>query len=185
MTKLRFSHIAVAATSMVVAACHSSRSVASEEAGSVPELSQPVAAAPIGGGNLTGSVNALPKATVYQTNVDCAQNVAITIDPSTGQITYYPDPSDITPDSAPLQLDNGWLLARQGSAGTGTRFLRYTYTEYAALPKVPAIEELKAAIIPDARVTISQKLDITLAEALADPDAITIPSVPLPPSRRR
>ncbi|MDE5967573.1 MAG: hypothetical protein K2G64_00575, partial [Muribaculaceae bacterium] len=91
----------------------------------------------------------------------------------------------ITPDSAPLQLDTWWLLDRQGSAGPGTRFLRYTYAEYAALTKVPAIDELKAAIIPDARVTLSQKLDITLAEALADPAAITIPSIPLPPSRRR
>ncbi len=92
------------------------------------------------------------KAVAFRTNGDYAHNVMIRV-AADGQLIYYPAPTDISADSAPLPLVDGWMLDRQGAAGTNTAFLKYTYAEYAALPSVPSPQQLKAAIIPGAKVT--------------------------------
>lgn len=113
----------------------------------------------------TRSVNALPKASAFRMSGDYAGNVAISLD-SQGNLTYFPAPSDISTSSAPLQLADGWWLNRQG-IGINSVFTKYTFAEYAALPNVPTIEELKASIIPGARVTevISLPYPVGQAEA--------------------
>lgn len=97
------------------------------------------------------SVNALPKATAFRMSGDYANNVAISID-SQGNLTYFPAPTDISAASEPISLTDGWWLNRQG-IGTNSVFTKYTFSEYASLPSVPSIEELKASIIPGAKVT--------------------------------
>ena len=172
MSLKNYSILAVAATSLVVAACHTtSQSAAVSQSQNLAELdNMTMISTPIIQGGQPQ--NALPRAVVYMTNVDCRNNVAIRVNPQNGQIIYYPAPTDITPQSAPVQLSSGWLLDRQGGIGVDTRFLKYTFEEYAALPETPTIAELKEAIIPDARVIQSHALDITLNEALADTAAI-------------
>ena len=96
---------------------------------------------------------ALPKKVAYKTNGDYSDRVAATYDSTTGTFTYFPDPSDITAASAPRALEDGWLLDCQGGIGENTVFLRWTYDEYSRLPRVPSLEELRDAIIPEAKVT--------------------------------
>lgn len=111
------------------------------------------------------SVKALPKATAFRMSGDYAGNVAITLD-SQGNLTYFPDPSDISKNSEPVQLAEGWWLNRQG-VGINSVFTRYTFAQYAALPSVPSVQELKAAIIPGARVTETISLPYAVGEAEA------------------
>ncbi|MDE6337983.1 MAG: hypothetical protein K2L34_15570 [Muribaculaceae bacterium] len=108
-------------------------------------------------------VNALPKATAFRMSGDYADHVAISVD-NQGNLTYFPAPTDITAASAPVSLTDGWWLNRQG-IGINSVFTKYTFSEYAALPSVPSIEELKASIIPGARVTEVISLPYTISEA--------------------
>ena len=115
----------------------------------------------------------LPKAKVYKTNRPVANHVAVRVSPSGDELVYYPAPSDIRETSQPLELADGWLLDRQGGIGEDTRFLRYTYAEYAALPQVPSHKELLGSLLKDVRVTDVRVLDITLQEAIADTAAVS------------
>lgn len=104
------------------------------------------------------------KAVAFRTNGNYADNVMIRVAPD-GNLIYFPAPSDITSRSASLPLVNGWLLDRQGAAGSNTAFLKYTYSEYKALEAVPSPEELKSAIIPGARVTETEVLPYPFSDA--------------------
>ncbi len=108
-------------------------------------------------------VNALPKATAFRMSGDYADHVAVSVD-NQGNLTYFPAPTDITAASAPVSLADGWWLNRQG-IGINSVFTKYTFSEYAALPSVPSIEELKASIIPGARVTEVISLPYSINEA--------------------
>lgn len=121
--------------------------------------SKPVDPAP----GITRPVNAIPKATAFRMSGDYADHVAISID-NNGTITYFPAPTDISVNSAPISLAEGWWLNRQG-IGINSVFTKYTFAEYAALPAVPSIEQLKEAIIPGARVTQITTLPFTIGEA--------------------
>lgn len=105
----------------------------------------------------------IPKATAFRMSGDYADNVAITLD-ADGVITYFPAPSDITADSKPLSLGDGWWLNNQG-IGPNSVFTTYTFADYAALPEVPSIEQLKNAIIPGAVVTQFIELPCSINEA--------------------
>ena len=107
--------------------------------------------------------NALPKATAFRMSGDYADHVAVSVD-NQGNLTYFPAPTDISAASAPVSLTEGWWLNRQG-IGINSVFTKYTFSEYAALPSVPSIEELKASIIPGARVTEVISLPYTINEA--------------------
>lgn len=111
-------------------------------------------------------VNAIPKATVFRMSGDYADNVAITLN-SSGQITYFPDPQDISAATAPQKIGDGWWLNRQGISSNSV-FTRYTRVEYAALPNVPSPTELKKAIIPGAKVTEMRELPFSISEVPAD-----------------
>lgn len=114
---------------------------------------------------------ALPKARIYRMTGAYADNVPITLGPD-GRIVSYPAPTDISNTQRPLPLRDGWWLDRRG-VGAGSVFVRYTYSEYAALREAPSLEALKKAIIPGARVVDVTQLPITLEQALADTAAIS------------
>lgn len=112
---------------------------------------------------------ALPKATAFRMSGDYSDNVAVTLNQD-GSLAYYPAPSDLTLQSKPYDLGNGWWLNRQGLSANSV-FTKWTFAEYMALPAVPSAEEIKAAIIPGAKVTAFEQLPVSASEALADPEA--------------
>ena len=111
-----------------------------------------------------------PMATAFRMTGDYADHVAVTVGDD-GRIVYYPAPTDLTSNSAPLQIGDGWWLNRQG-LGPNSVFTKWTFAEYRALKKAPTQEEIKAAIIPDARVSDFRRLDMTPSEAARDPHAL-------------
>ncbi len=115
-------------------------------------------------------VNAVPKASAFRMTGDYAGNVAITLD-AAGSPVYYPDPSDISANSAPINLGNGWWLDNQGIS-SGSVFTKYTFAEYSRLKKVPSAAELKAAVIPGAKVSEMRKLPFSITEARQNLDSI-------------
>ena len=109
-------------------------------------------------------VNFLPKATAFKMSGNYADNVAVTFDTS-GRLIYFPAPSDISLQSRPLPLGNGWYLNRQGISQNSV-FTKWTFKEYSSLQKVPTIEEIKNAVIPEAKITEFVTLPVTASEAL-------------------
>ena len=105
----------------------------------------------------------VPKATAFRMNGDFSDNVAITLD-SEGNLIYFPAPTDITADSKPLELVDGWWLNRQG-IGQNSVFTTYTFAEYSELPAAPSPEQLKKAVIPGSRVTQIYELPYPVGEA--------------------
>lgn len=120
-------------------------------------------------GATIGSAAVNPKASIFRMNGDYADKVAVTLNKE-GNLQYYPAPTDISEDSAPYSLGDGWYLNRQGLA-TNSVFTKWTFDEYRALPKTPSPEEIKAAIIPGSGVTEMQQLPVSISEALSDPAA--------------
>lgn len=118
----------------------------------------------------TGSkpVGLLPNATAFRMSGDYQNNVAVTLAPN-GELSYFPAPTDITADSEPISLGKGWWLNRQG-IGPRSVFTKYTFAQYAELTETPSIEQLKASIIPGAKVTDFMELPIKLDEATNNPD---------------
>jgi len=106
---------------------------------------------------------AIPKATAFRMSGDYADNVAVTTDQQ-GNVTYYPAPSDISESSRPVDLGDGWWLNRQG-IGENSVFTKYTFNEYMRLKNVPSASELKAAVIPEAKVVEMVKLPYNINEA--------------------
>lgn len=107
--------------------------------------------------------SSMPKATAFKMSGDYAQNVAITLG-ADGKIIYYPAPSDISERTAPLQLEGGWWLNRQG-IGSSSVFTTYTFSDYAKLGTVPTQQQLLDAVIPGAKVTQIVELPYTINEA--------------------
>lgn len=114
----------------------------------------------------------LPKAVIYKMNGDYASLVPVTLDASGNKIASYPAPTDLSEQSMPLALGDGWYLDRRGGIGPNTAFLKYTYTEYMAMPKAPSPSSLMADIVAKAKVTETKVLPMTLNEALADTAAL-------------
>lgn len=112
----------------------------------------------------------LPNATVFRMSGNYSHNVAITIGEN-GNLSYFPAPSDITADSEPISLGDGWWLNCQG-LGPNSVFTKYTFAEYAELTEVPSPSQLKKDIIPGARVTEFKELPIKLTEAMRNPESV-------------
>lgn len=144
---------------MGAAACSSPKKTAVEPAAAIPATA------------MSTPVKALPQAVVYKMSGNAsALNVPVTVSPSTGEIVNFPGPGDIK-DQEPLNLGNGWLLDRRGIS-ENSRFTRWTYAQYQALKQPPTLSEIKAAIIPDAKVTDLRRLPMTPWEAAADTAAV-------------
>lgn len=121
---------------------------------------------------MTKRSNHLPKAVVYKTNRPVDNHPAVRVKDLGNELVYYPAPSDISEESRPLRLTGNWLLDRQGSIGDGTRFMKYTFDEYAALPAAPKAQDILNSLLEDVHVTEIHTLDITLQEAIADTSAV-------------
>ena len=115
-------------------------------------------------------VNMMPNATAFRMSGDYYDNVAITLGPD-GQLLYFPAPTDITADSKPIDLGNGWWLNNQG-IGPNSVFTKYTFAQYAELPEVPDPAQLKNSIIPGAKVTGFIELPMKLDEANGNIEAV-------------
>lgn len=115
-------------------------------------------------------VNLVPPATAFRMSGDYYDNVAITLGPD-GEISYFPAPTDITADSKPVALGDGWWLNNQGF-GPNTVFTKYTFAQYAELDQTPDPEQLKLAIIPGAKVTKFVELPMNINEAAENLDAV-------------
>lgn len=112
----------------------------------------------------------MPKAVIYKTSEPCAEFVPVQFDEA-GNLVSFPAPTDITDQSTPLPLADGFLLDRRG-VSPYSRFTTWTWREYRALAQAPAPAEIKSHLLPDARVTEVQILPMTLNEALADTAAV-------------
>lgn len=123
-----------------------------------------------GGFENVNTVNMQPNATAFRMSGDYYDNVAITLGPD-GNLLYFPAPTDITADSAPLDLGNGWWLNRQGIS-PNSQFTKYTFAEYSSLADVPSPQQLKNAIIPGAKVTEFVELPMKFNEASQNLDAV-------------
>lgn len=120
------------------------------------------------GGNIP--TQDLPRAVVYKMSGNATiANVPVQVN-SQGEIVSFPAPSDLN-GCEPIELENGWLLDRRG-VSENTVFTTYTYAEYSKLTTPPTLDELKAAIIPDAKVVDIHRLSMTPAEAAADTAAV-------------
>lgn len=108
----------------------------------------------------------IPKATAFRIAPEYDGKVAVTLN-AEGNLTYFPDPSDITHATIPLSLGNGWWLNRQGISAASV-FTTYSYDEYAALPSVPSQQQLKDAVIPGSGVEQFVTLPFTSSEALSN-----------------
>jgi hypothetical protein len=113
---------------------------------------------------------AVLRTVVFKMSGDYSHNVPLTLN-GDGTLASYPDPKDITANSAPVQIANGWWIDRRGVTTT-TVFSSYTLEEYAALEQAPSTEQLLQSIIPGACVTALERLKITPQEALADTAAV-------------
>lgn len=109
----------------------------------------------------------MPRAIIYKTDGDYINNVPVTMNDDRTQIVSYPAPTDITEQSTPIELTEGWLLDRRGISKNSV-FTRYTYSEYSQLAEVPSLQQLMESILPQSRVTIILQLPMTTQEAAAD-----------------
>lgn len=158
-------YVAIAAATIIpMAGCKSQKKNISEDSQSSSEIY----VAPIM--RNTRPISVVPKATAFQMSGDYSDNVAISLDIN-GNVTYYPAPSDITADSRPVDLGNGWWLNRQGF-GKNAVFTRYTYEEYSKLKKAPSHKQLREAVIPDAVLTGFQELPVDASEAMKHLDSL-------------
>lgn len=109
------------------------------------------------------------KASAFKMSGNYAKNVAVTLAPD-GSLIYYPAPTDLSADSAPVEIGDGWWLNRQG-LGSGSVFTKWTFDEYRALKSAPSPAEIKAAVISGARVTDFRRLPVAASKAASMPAA--------------
>lgn len=122
---------------------------------------QAVAVKPAGS---TGQVAYLPQAIAYRTSAPAADYVPVNVNPEGNAIVSYPAPGDITDNSRPLKLDDGWWLDRRGISPLSA-FTTYTYAEYAKLPSAPSAEQLLGSIQPGIHVTEMISLPMKVGQA--------------------
>lgn len=98
---------------------------------------------------LAVGTKASPAALVYKTRGDYFQRVPVTMNASKDSIIAYPDPVDVRLGdqlAVPTKLKKGYLLDNRG-IGRNTAFLTYTYQNYAALSKVPSMNQLMDSLL--------------------------------------
>lgn len=114
-----------------------------------------------------GEAHIMPKAIAYRMSGNWADYVPVTMNSSRTEIISYPAPTDLTAQSAPLALADGYWLDRRGIT-SGSVFTRYTYDEYRALQTAPTLSQLRSSLIPGAVVTEIVEFPFTLQEAMSD-----------------
>ena len=111
----------------------------------------------------------IPQATIFKMNGPYENNVAVTLNPD-GSLLYYPAPTDLTANSEPYNLGDGWWLNRQG-IGSNSVFTKWTFDEYRKLKNTPSREEIKAAIIPGSGISEIKEIPVSVSEARSNPAA--------------
>jgi hypothetical protein len=90
-----------------------------------------------------------PRTLVYKTRGDYFQRVPVLMNSTKDSILAYPDPVDVRLGdrlAVPTILKKGYLLDNRG-IGLNTAFLTYTYQNYAALSKVPSMNQLMDSLL--------------------------------------
>lgn len=105
----------------------------------------------------------VPKATAFKMSGPYADKVAVTLS-DTGQLTYFPAPSDISSVSAPTYLGDGWWLNNQGISANSV-FTSWTFEEYSKLRATPSQSEIMAHIIPGSGLTEFRRLSVPIFDA--------------------
>lgn len=126
-----------------------------------PEISTISAGRP-----MAGTAAMMPKAVVYKTSAPSADLVPVQLNDK-GELVSFPAPSDLTANSTPLPLTDGFWLDRRGITATSA-FTRWTYAEYRAMKQAPSPAEILNNINPAIKVTTVMQLPMTLTEAEAD-----------------
>lgn len=114
-----------------------------------------------------GSAAVMPKAVIYRTSAPSASLVPVTVGPD-GKLVSYPAPTDL--GAEPAILRGGWMLDTRGIS-EGTRFTRWTYSQYRAMKAAPSPAEILEAILPSPAVTEIVALPTSAAQttpAMAD-----------------
>ncbi|MCM1255227.1 MAG: hypothetical protein NC221_03810 [Duncaniella sp.] len=151
-----FKQITILASLLLMAGCKSTNMAVEAVDTEAPTK---VVASVIGGSH-PGA--AIPKVKIYKTNGDYDDLVPITLDTSRAKVVSFPAPTDLSEESIPVKLNDGFLLDRRG-VGMNTAFTHYTYKEYMALPEAPTPSELLAAVISNARITEIIEMPFTYA----------------------
>lgn len=169
---MKLSTITLAAAGAIMASgCHSAKNNAEAVAPMKEAAPVEIVPGPAVPGHMRQSPPAvMPKAVAYRMSGSYSSNVPVNVN-AAGDIVSYPAPTDLGPDSTPIDLGGGWWLDRRGVSANSV-FTRYTYAEYRALKTAPTLSELKAAVIPGARVSETVTLPMTLSEAEADLSAV-------------
>lgn len=114
----------------------------------------------------TRPLSFMPDAVIYKTNGDYNDNVPVTLNSNRDAVASYPAPSDLTADSDPIPLADGWLLDRRGITAKSV-FTRYTYADYRRLAEAPSPRQLMDSVIPGARVMEIRALPMKVGEVTA------------------
>lgn len=134
---------------------------ATEQSGAIIRVEHPI---------IGSAPMALPKAILYKMSGDYADRVPVQM-AADGQLISFPAPTDIPSNPEPIKLVGGWLISPVGVSSSSV-FTRWTYTQYRALSQTPTPEEIRAAVIPGAKVTMTMAVPFTVSEALADTAAV-------------
>lgn len=110
-------YLIILIAALSVASCGGSKMV-SEEDFDVIEVGSPID---------PSSVNMIPKAKIYRTNLPSDSLVPITVSPNGQFVTSFPAKSDLV--NPPVHLVDGWLLDRRGIQPSSV-FTRFTYADY-------------------------------------------------------
>lgn len=158
--------IAIVALPLLAAGCNKKTTVTPDVADEGTTFEAVLVQKPV----INSPARVLLKATAFKMSGDYANNVAVTLN-ADGTFAYYPAPSDITENSRPVDLGNGWWLNRQGIT-SNSQFTKYTFEEYSKLKSAPTQDELRDAIIPGARVVEFEQLPFAASEAMDNLNAI-------------
>ena len=91
-------------------------------------------------------VMAVQPTIVYKTKKNYDKNVGILLSEDKKTIVSYPHPTDVSAQSYPTSLKDGYLLDNRG-IGQNVAFISLTYEEYATLKTPPSTTELLNMII--------------------------------------
>ena len=108
-----------------------------------------------------------PRAVVYKMSSNYEYHVPVTLDAGKTRLISYPAPSDVTPNTAPVKLIDGYYLDRQG-VNVNTVFLKWTRDEYSNLTKTPSKGDILENLMPLSYIADIVSLPMSINEALAD-----------------
>jgi hypothetical protein len=83
---------------------------------------------------------------VYKTTKDFSDFVAVIMNTERTKIVSYPAPTDLSLNSKPTKLKNGYLLDNRGIS-ENTVFLNYSYEVYINLKTAPSLAEMQKNIL--------------------------------------